>query len=567
MADATSEIELALFAPYNEQVDLLGSWTDYQPQPMRHDPDGWWRLAVPLADGKHLYSFRVKSRSYFCEGELVETFDPYAFSITQDAAQRAILNVKDGKRCWVDFEWQHDEKPLPQNDELTIYEMHVGDFTASPASGVAPELRGTFRGAIERLDYLQDLGINTIELMPVKEFPGNSWGYNLRSLFAVENSYGSPEDLCALIDACHGRGMRVLVDGVYNHAESESPLTKIDYDYWFYNPNPDPDYLQWGPKYNYEKWDENLKLFPARKYVIESIQYWVREFHIDGIRFDATYAIRKFDVMREFSDAAFGQIDGRKPFITVAEHVPQDPAIVGYPQRGPMCAAWHAALAARLRALLLGQEDEGQQPDDLPGLIKAIDPKQNGFESGQCVVNYVTSHDQAAMMRQLGEKSHIFDEPAFRRARLGAAIVMTVPGLPLIWMGMEFGQASEKSLDPRPLEWALLQNQSNRALHDFNRTLLRVRRETPALRTDNIQVLLQDGQRKILVLKRWNDAGNVAVVALNLRDEPSGEYVATDLSLPDGMWHDEVSGTQSSVSGGTLRGTLDRCGVAVFVKK
>ncbi len=143
------------------------------------------------------------------------------------------------------------------------------------------------------------------------------------------------------------RGIRVIVDGVYNHAEADSPLAKISYEYWFYRENPDPANMQWGPKYNYDHYDSNLKLFPARKYVIESICSWLEHFHIDGIRFDATRALANFDVMREFTDAAFNKLGGSKPFFTVAEHIPEDPAIAGYP-KGPMIAAWHETLANQL---------------------------------------------------------------------------------------------------------------------------------------------------------------------------------------------------------------------------
>jgi len=87
-----------------------------------------------------------------------------------------------------------------------------------------------------------------------------------------------------------------------------------------------------GPKYDYGKYDPNLKIHPARKYVIESIMYWVEHFHIDGIRFDATRAIANFDIMRQFTAAAFEKVAGRKPFFAVAEHVPEDPAITGYPK-------------------------------------------------------------------------------------------------------------------------------------------------------------------------------------------------------------------------------------------
>lgn len=122
-------IELSLFAPYNDHVSLLSSWNDWKPQPMTRGADGWWRLSVSLADGEYFYKFRVQSKSYFALDQYVEVFDPYGLSVTDDEHERTFLSVKNGNRQWVEYEWKHDDKPLPTNDQLVIYELHVGDFT------------------------------------------------------------------------------------------------------------------------------------------------------------------------------------------------------------------------------------------------------------------------------------------------------------------------------------------------------------------------------------------------------------------------------------------------------
>src|SRR4051794_9652378 len=245
---AKSNIELGLFAPYNETVELIGSWNDWKPTPMERQNDGWWRQQVPLEDGDYRYKFRVKSNSYFCRGEMKDVFDPYGISVTDDALEASFMKIENGRQNEYSYEWKHDDVPLPTNDKLVIYEMHVGDFTRGLGRKLGPRQweKGHFRDVLDKLDYLADLGINCVELMPVKEFPGQSWGYNLRSLFAIENTYGPAADLARLIDELHGRGIRVIMDGVYNHADKDSPLAQIDYDYWFYNPNPDPPEMQWG---------------------------------------------------------------------------------------------------------------------------------------------------------------------------------------------------------------------------------------------------------------------------------------------------------------------------------
>ena len=562
----SAPIEICLFAPYNEEVSLISSWNEWKPESMKKGADGWWRISAPLEDGEYFYKFAVKSKSYFALDQIVEIFDPYGLSITNDEQERTFLNIKDGKRVWVDYQWEHDDKPLPTNDQLVIYELHVGDFSGGKGDEGSPRIKGKFRGVIEKLDYLKELGITAVELMPVKEFPGKSWGYNLRSLFAVDSSYGSPVDLCRLVDECHARGMRVIIDGVYNHSEADAPLVKIDYEYWYYKENPDPQCMQWGPKFDYTHFDEHLKLFPARKYVIESIEFWVEHFHIDGIRFDATRALNDFSVMREFTDAAFKKIDGRKPFFTVAEHIPEDPAICGYPA-GPMVATWHESFAKQLQAVATRHERDGAQPWDMDGLEQKMNPATNGFGTGNHIVNYIGSHDQDRILTQLADYSLTFGEAAFRRVKLATALLMTAPGLPMIWMGQEFGAANLKSLDPQPIDWALMANPDNDDLQQYTSGLVNLRRHTLALCGDLFQAILKDTERHLFAFKRWNDAGGVVVVIANLEDTPAGEFTLTDTGLEDGTWHEHVFNYDTHVSDGVLKDTLGPSEVKIFLKQ
>jgi 1,4-alpha-glucan branching enzyme len=557
-AAARGQVELALFAPYNETVELKADFTGWEPRPMVRG-DGWWRQLVALDDGDYRYKFRVKSLSYFARGELVEVFDPYALEVTGDEDENSVLRVRGGERTWTQHQWRHDDVPLPQNQDLVIYELFVGDF----AGGT--ERRGRFEDVTARLDELRDLGVNCIELMPVKFSPGKGWGYNLRSLFAVAAEYGTPDDLCRLVDECHGRGMRVVVDGVYNHADAESPLTRIDYGYWYHEQNPDPPEMQWGPKFDYGHFDEKLKLFPARKYVVDSIKFWVEKFRIDGIRFDATRAIGNFDTLRELASAGFERAGGRKPFLTVAEHVPEDPAITGFPD-GPMVAAWRFSLGGHFRAVLTERADDGESPDDFEGLLASIDPARNGYLTGGRCVNYIVSHDHDRLMQLLGDKGGMFDDVAFARAKLGLGLLATIPGVPMMWMGQEFGAASEKSLDPRSLDWSLLKNARNSDLRDRVRLLFQLRHRLAALRNDSFQVCLADSERRVFAFKRWTDDGSVVVVAVNLRHQPAGQVVVGGCGLPDGPWREHIFGYDRDVRQGVLGDELGPSEVKIFVK-
>jgi len=243
-----SSIKFKLFAPYNTEAAVMGDFSDWEGLPMEKGEDGFFRTEVDLQDGSYQYKFRVRTKSWFFDPDTwVEVVDPYATDI-DDANQTGILRVKDGEAIVDTYVWQHDDVPLPGDHQLIIYELHVGDFSGGEADAYP---RGKFEHVIEKLDYLVDLGINAIELMPLKEYPGDhSWGYNPRYFFAPESSYGGTSDLKRMIDACHGRGIRIIMDTVFNHAEAETPLAHIDHDYWFYHDAQDPDNY-WGPEFNF----------------------------------------------------------------------------------------------------------------------------------------------------------------------------------------------------------------------------------------------------------------------------------------------------------------------------
>ncbi|WP_330220709.1 alpha-amylase family glycosyl hydrolase [[Phormidium ambiguum] IAM M-71] len=252
----TSSIEFKLFAPNNQKADLIGSFNDWQEMSMIKGKDGYFRVSIDLKDGIYQYKFRVQSN------EWVEVVDPYATEIDPQTSG-AVVRVKKGKRVLDTYVWQHDDKPLADNHELVIYELHVADFSSSDANS---EKREVLKQLIDKLDYLKELGINAIELMPLNEHPGKyNWGYLVSNFFALENSYGFPEDFKRLVDECHARGIRVILDGIYNHSASECPLLKIDRTYWYYSTKKEhkkeSDY--WGPEFNYEYYDEKLDIRPA----------------------------------------------------------------------------------------------------------------------------------------------------------------------------------------------------------------------------------------------------------------------------------------------------------------
>jgi 1,4-alpha-glucan branching enzyme len=558
-------IRFELLAPYNEFVNLLGSWDGWKETPMQRSDGGTWFIDIPLADGTYQYKFHTKSLSWFALGQDVTIPDPKAPEISLDSNENAIVHVVNGERAVHHYTWQHDDVPLPPNDQLVIYELHLADFRGGAGdSGDEGKGPGTFNGVIEKLDMLAALGINAIEFMPLNEWPGeHSWGYAQRSVYAVENSYGTPTDLCRLVDECHKRGIRVIHDAVFNHMESEAPLTKIDYEYWFYKDNPDEAALQFGPKFNYEKFDTVANRWPAREHVLGAIDFWVENFHIDGIRFDCTRGIKRWDVLDWFNKTAHARADF-KPFITVAEHVPQDGAIVK--PSGPMDAAWHENYYQQLVATVIGVPKDGRDPFNTTEMLRLLDGRTDGFSGTMTTIHYLDNHDHDRSMYLLGKDANTFDEAAFKRSKLGATLLLTSPGIPMLWMGQEVGQSTPKTLESQPIPWDLLKNPLNQALYDHYKALIGMRRANPALFSANYQVVADLPERGLIAFKRWNDAGNIVVVVANLRPAFGGAFEIGEAGLPDGDWHEAIYNYDVKVEGGRLKDELAEGEAKVYIK-
>lgn len=520
----TSKIELQLFAPYNQAAALVGCFSDWQEIPLEKGKDGYFRTQVELEDGTYQYKFRVQSRSWFFEpDQWVDVNDPYATDI-DNPTQNCVLRVKGGERIVDTYVWMHDDKPLPPDHELVIYEMHVGDFSGGEDD---PYPRGNYKHVTEKLDYLCELGINAIELMPIKEYPGDySWGYNPRYFFATESSYGSTEGLKHLIDQCHSRGIRVIMDGIYNHSEAESPLTQIDHDYWYHHSPRDPD-NNWGPEFNYELYDEKLDTYPARKFIGDVVRFWITEYHIDGIRYDAARQIANYDFMHWIVDEA-KKAAGTKPFYNIAEHIPENTSITNVD--GPMDGCWHDSFYHSVKEHICGDTF------DLERLKDVIDCKRQGFMGATNVVNYLTNHDHPRLMVELAERE-IFDQAAFQRIKLGIALLTTAVGIPLLWMGEEFADYHPHSIEQSKIDWNLLANDSNRGLLEYCKGLIGLRKNNHALYTENIEFFYEDSEAKVIAYTRWNDQGSRVVVVANFSDNFLAGYTIPNFP-ENGTWHE-----------------------------
>ena len=524
LEELMATIKFDLFAPYNTEANLIGSFSEWRDVPMTKGDDGVFRTEVDLDDGEYRYKFRVRSKSWFLEEDaLVDVVDPYATAVEDTAQANGIVCIQNGTRVVDTYLWQHDDKPLPPDHSLVIYELHVGDFSGE--GDVAA--RGRFEDVVAKLDYLSDLGVNAVELMPLEEYPGDhSWGYNPRYFFAAESSYGSSADLKALVDACHALGIRVIKDGVYNHSEATSPLTQIDHDYWYHHEPRDSD-NNWGPEFDYEHYDEKLDTYPARKFVGDVVRYWTSEYHLDGLRFDAARQMENFDFMYWLTREA-KRVAGEKPFYTIAEYIPETPEVTGLD--GPMDACWHDSFYHTLKAVMHGEQVDFERLKD------ALDAKRTGFPGATNVVNYLSNHDHNHVMADLGDAG-ILDAEAFRRVKLGASFLMTAVGVPLLWMGDEFGEFTYSSIEQNKLDWKLLGSDPNRDLRETFKGLIRLRTSNPALFTGNIDFFHEDPDQGVIAYVRWNDEGSRIVVIANLSPDFHKNYTVPNFPV-NGTLHE-----------------------------
>lgn len=441
---------------------------------------------------------------------------------------------------------------LPLEDYI-IYELHTGTFT--------PE--GTFAAMEEKLAYLKDLGINAIEIMPVSQFPGDrNWGYDGVFPFAVQHSYGGAAGLKHLTEACHAKGIAVILDVVYNHLGPEGNYLGAIGAYF-----TDKYNTPWGKAINFDdEWCDG-----ARRYFIENALMWFRDFHIDALRMDAVHAIKDFSpvhVLREMKLQVdkLMQETGKQHYLIVESDLNDTRFINPLEQQGfGMDAQWIDEFHHALR-VTAGEERNGYYADfnGLYHLAKSykdayvfdgrFSPHRKKFfgvkaenNPGKQFIVFSQNHDQVGN-RMLGERTSTL--VSFEMQKLMAGAVMVSPFLPMLFMGEEYSEpnpflyfvshtdpdlaeavrkgrkaefaafhlhgeapdpVSEKTFEASKLQWHLLQQEPNNIMHDFYKTLISLRKQQPALKhldRDKLEAEANE-ESQTLLLHRWHDSEHV----------------------------------------------------------
>jgi maltooligosyltrehalose trehalohydrolase len=421
--------EFVVWAPTPDRVELLVG--KGHRIPMERDPAGYWSARVPDVRSGTLYQ-------YILDGGTPRA-DPASRSQPEGpGGPSAVVNPSFE---WTDLPW----RGIP-TEKYVIYELHVGTFTAE----------GTFDAIISHLDELRELGITALELMPIAEFSGDrNWGYDGVLLFAAHHSYGGPDGLRRLVDACHARNLAVVLDVVYNHIGPEHNHL-AEFAPYFTERFKTP----WGPAVNLDAAESDH----VRRFFIENALYWVTECHVDALRLDAVHALLDLSAVHFLEDLSSSVEQrarqlGRKVQL-IAESDLNAPRMVEPRERGGygMDAQWlddfHHALHVLLTDERSGYYESYGDAHDLAkayrenfvytGQYSSIRKRRHGRSARDIppcrFVVCAQNHDQIGN-RMLGDRLAATLE--LDRLKLSAAAVLLSPFIPLLFMGEEYG-------DPAP---------------------------------------------------------------------------------------------------------------------
>ncbi|MCK7554323.1 malto-oligosyltrehalose trehalohydrolase [Chitinophaga sedimenti] len=425
----TGSCTFRVWAPYRKQVALVITAPVKEQLPMQRDEQGYWSYTLPGCPSALRYH-------YLLDGELHRP-DP-ASRHQPDGVHGESAVVDTGSFNWTDISW----KGLPLKDML-LYELHTGTFTAA----------GDFDGVIDRLDDLLHLGVNTIEIMPVAQFPGTrNWGYDGVYPFAVQHSYGGPRGLMRLVNAAHEKGLAVVLDVVYNHMGPEGNYFP-DFGPYFTEKYRTP----WGQAINYDDRDCDA----VRGFFIHNALMWLDTFHLDGLRLDAVHAWWDSSAchIAEELATAVKELEARtgRTKVLIAEIDLNNPRYIspadkgGYGLQGQWCDEFHHALHAMLTGEKNGYYEDFGEAEQIAAALEngyvytgqyskhrrrhfGAKPKDN---PGSQFVVFTQNHDQVGN-RMLGERLiTIAGEAA---AKLSATAMLLSPFTPLLFMGEEYGE-------------------------------------------------------------------------------------------------------------------------------
>lgn len=530
-------VDFKVWAPFAKAVDLLQVVEfEWQPTPMQNDGNGYWFIHDVDAQAGQTYLYEITTQN----GKKLKHNDPYARQLTDSDNGFSVIVDRD-------YEWENADTFVATNhNQAIIYEMHIGTFHRPDASTT-----GTFYTAIEKLDYLQDIGVNYIELMPVTSMAqSHGWGYAPNYIFSVENAYGGRRGLLDFVKACHEKGIGVILDVVYNHFYKETDLWQ--YDGWsendlggiyFYN-DEQRGMTPWGGRPDYGREE-------VRQFILDNVTLWLAEYRIDGLRVDSTIYMRNTDGNNEKHDldiadawSLLAEINKLAHKINpnalmIAEDNSSNDAVVKPISDGGMGfnAQWEVGFPHVIRDSLAITENEDQPR--LSGLEYELSHTYTGNAFDKVV--FSDSHDTAAngsvRLNEAVTPGNAGSIYARQRTLLASAITLTAPGIPMLLQGQEFMQEGAFN-DWQMLEWDKTTQFAGIVLAHQHLINLRLNKfdNTRGLTGQSTTLFHRDDTNHVLGYHRWDQGGphDDTLVIANFEKNRLKDY---EITLPlAGEW-------------------------------
>lgn len=548
-----TEVTVVLQAPHKEYVYFLGDFNNWEPKPeyqMNKDGELFW-LNIDNLTPNTVYAYQ-----FYIDGEL-KLADPYSYLVLDPWNDKYITedifpNLKPypvGKTDGIvsifetakqPYQWEISKFEIPPHENMNIYELHVRDFTTE----------GTLNAVIEKLDYIEELGINAIELMPFNEFEGNdSWGYNPSFYFASDKAYGTPDDYKQFVDECHKRGIAVIMDIVLNHSFSQSPLAQMYMDGgktasnnpWYNREhnikNPG---LQWGHSFNHES--------PYTQALVDSIlHFWMDEYNIDGFRFDFTkgftnrvypasswaseYDASRVAILKRMVDEMWAV---KPDAVAIFEHLADNEEEKELANYGILL--W-GNLNYNYAEAIMGYTSKSD--------VNWGSYKRRGWDEPN-LVTYMESHDEERVTFKSLEYGDVKEDynvkdlaTTLNRHAAAAVYLFSTPGPKMVWQFGELGY--DISIDEngrtgrKPVKWEYLDVPERAKLYDIYSQILNLRLTEDVFSTRDFTVT---GASAIKRLK-LNHADNNVRVVVNFSTKVQEVSVDFDHS---GWWYSHFQG-------------------------
>ncbi len=551
---------LSLYAPGKNNIIVLGDFNNWNLDTsfqMKKTPSGqnfWLQLTNLIPAKEYIFQYLVDGEIRIGDPYCEKVSDPWNDSYISSATYPNMLPYPSKAKgiasvfqtAQNSYSWTNTNYSVVPKQNLIVYELLVRDFTSAH----------TYKSVMDTLDYLQKLGINAIELMPVNEFEGNSsWGYNPNYYCAVDKYYGSKNSLKELIDTCHGRGIAVILDVVYNHSFGTSPYVMLYWDATNNRPSITSPFYNITARHDYNVgFDFNHEAIATQKYISRILKFWLNEFKVDGFRFDLSKGFTQTYTLGNVSQ--WGQYDaGRISILSkyadsiwsvnptayvILEHFANNDEEKILSTKGMML--WGNLNNSFAEAAM------GYYYNSDFSWISYL--KRGWTSSG--VMGYMESHDEERLMYKClqwgdteGDYSIKSEETALSRIELNAAFFLTIPGPKMIWQFGELGYDINIDFNGRtgekPIKWEYYLNDNRRNLYQVYSALTKLRKdESDCFQTSDFVMDVSAAMKQIQFKSNTMNAvviGNFDVIKSDiLANFPN-----------DGIWYDYFTGDEITV--------------------